>query len=579
MTRHFAILMISAIILLSCSNNSGQSSQIDNLSKMVIVNPDSAYRILDGFLQAGNKCSKRTKMKYEILRAEAMNNAYLSMDSLADMQKIVEYYNFHGNNRERIMSQYLMGCVYRDNGDAPLALRYYREAVSKVDTTQPSCDYRLISSIYAQITSILIEQRSPILAYEAAKKAYHLALKANDTLRAINYLEMSAVPYHMLNNLDSALAISKTAIKMYEQNAYHTQAARAESMCIDVYLKKNMLHEADISIQKFEEGSMLFGKDGDIYPGHETYYAYKAQYFYAIGKSDSALYYYDKLIPIGNIDLKAEAYRGLVSVYTKLGRSDSVSKYALLLCLATDSMNISSSIKEINRNHALYNYSESQRIAIEKSKDAARYRNILWFSILAAILIIVVASYKINLWRKKTRLKLIKENERYTSFINKYKSSQSELILLKKDTEAYKKKKEKEIYELQKELSLFQDEGISPELWDMEQSLMSSKIVQRFHNLASKGKYPSSAEWDDFTHNVTSKMPDFYNVISDETKRLTEKEKRLCMLIRLRFIKSESAILLNVTSQRLTNIRAFVNAKLFHEKGAKTLDYNIEMVK
>jgi len=472
-----------------------------------------------------------------------------------------------------------MGCVYRDKGDAPLALRYYREAVSKADTTQPSCDYRLLSCIYGQITGILIDQRSPILAYDAAKKAHHFALEANDTLRAINYFEMSAVPYHMLNNLDSALEISKTVIKMYEQNGYHTQASRAESMCIDVYLKKNMLHEARTSIQKFEKGSMLFGKNGDIYPGHETYYVYKAQYFFTIGKNDSALYYYDKLISIENIDLRVEAYRGLVSVYTKLGRGDSVSKYALLLSSATDSMNISSSIKEINRSHALYNYSESQRIAIKKSKDAARYRNILWFSITAVILVIIVASYKTNLWRKKTRLKLIKENERYISFINKYKISQSELMLLKKDTEAYKKKKEKEIYELKRELSLFQDEGISPELWDIEQALINSKIVQRFHELASKGKYPSSAEWEDFTHNITSKMPNFYKVINDETKHLTEKEKRLCMLIRLRFIKSESAILLNVTSQRLTNIRAFVNVKLFHNKGAKTLDYNIEMIK
>ena len=60
---------------------------------------------------------------------------------------------------------------------------------------------------------------------------------------------------------------------------------------------------------------------------------------------------------------------------------------------------------------------------------------------------------------------------------------------------------------------------------------------------------------------------------------LTEKEVNVCILIKLRFIPTEIATLLDLTRQRVSNIRRSINHKLFRKEVAKTLDSNIRRLK
>ena len=63
--------------------------------------------------------------------------------------------------------------------------------------------------------------------------------------------------------------------------------------------------------------------------------------------------------------------------------------------------------------------------------------------------------------------------------------------------------------------------------------------------------------------------------ICDERINLTEKEIRLCILARLNFIPTEMAALLDLSKQRITNIRTSANRKLFNEEGSRTFEANI----
>ena len=89
-------------------------------------------------------CGHRSQeMSEALLRAEEMNRNYQSMDTLKGMEQVADYYRpFLGRSQRYMRALYMLGCVYRDRGDAPMALHYYQEAVSQADTTDADCDAR-----------------------------------------------------------------------------------------------------------------------------------------------------------------------------------------------------------------------------------------------------------------------------------------------------------------------------------------------------------------------------------------------------------------------------------------------------
>jgi len=520
----------------------------------------------------------REKQQMTILleRADSMNLSDVPMDTLYWVKNVYDYFIKEGETGERIYASYMLGCVYRDRKDATTALRYFKEAVSMADTTRTDCDYHLLSRIYGQMASLFWKLRIPNMAMESVKDASRFALKAGDTLNVITYYQFQADFYHILNRFDSALYISKKAEKLYENHGYKEYSARTLPIVIDIHLRNNQFKEAAEALRKYEGESGLF-ENGEIKEGYQGYYVYKAQYFEGINAYDSALCYYKKILSYkdNNADLLVEAYKGLMSMYHKLNKADSLSKYALLLASTTDSMNVENAANELIQMQSVYNYKEFENVAIEKSEETKMYKIYIYIISLAAICIILAIAYFVRQWRRKIRKRLIEENKQYTYYLQQYKQSLTELKLLKKDSEEYRKKKEQDIQNLQQTLSLFQNDKSRPESWDIEHSLINSPIIERLHELANKGKYASSIEWEDLTSTISKSMPSFYNFISQENAHLTEKEIYLCILIRLRFIRSEYPILLNLTTQRITNMRADINAKLFNQKGVKGLDANI----
>ena len=107
----------------------------------------------------------------------------------------VDYLDWWGTPNERMTAHYLQGCVFRDQNNAPMALRCYRDAVSYADTTASDCDYRRLSRIYGQTADLFHRQRAPRLEIEAERKAVEYAWKAKDTLAAVIFYGSLCGPY------------------------------------------------------------------------------------------------------------------------------------------------------------------------------------------------------------------------------------------------------------------------------------------------------------------------------------------------------------------------------------------------
>ena len=112
------------------------------------------------------------------------------------------------------------------------------------------------------------------------------------------------------------------------------------------------------------------------------------------------------------------------------------------------------------------------------------------------------------------------------------------------------------------------------------EALRESEIANLFnqkkrHTL--KSSTPSEAEWKQLADAFAHYVPSFTATIANE-KQLSEQEWRVCLLQYLDFSTGEAAILLDTTSQAVTNAKSRANQKLFSEEKASTLGRNLKKI-
>ena len=132
------------------------------------------------------------------------------------------------------------------------------------------------------------------------------------------------------------------------------------------------------------------------------------------------------------------------------------------------------------------------------------------------------------------------------------------------------------IKDLQKELNKEQKEPETPVDLSLMDTLLNDETVRYFHRLADRGKAPDDESWKDLYDLMNRILPDFLGIVN-RNGMLSERDIRICMLIKLRFIPTEIATLIGESPQTITNRRARLLGKVFGEKGgAKDFDARIQ---
>lgn len=526
----------------------------------------------DGFMHS----SQAQRMQSLLLQAEEMNQNYVMMDTLSFMPEVLDYFKHHGTEEECMRANYMMGCVFRDRGDYPRALVYYHDATRLVDTL--SCNHSRLSRIYGQMASLFHQQRFPQKELSLWKDCRKHALQAGDSLMATGALSMMGSVYMHLKMNDSALSVLNQVSSDYKTLGRIDLAASSLGSRAWFYLQCDSLNLAKKDIDEYIVNSGYFEENGDVAPGREIFFYFQGLYYEKIQRMDSALYFYRKLVSFPHdIQNLENGYKGMMSVFCALGQIDSVKHYAILYKNANDTANFKYTANEISRAEMIYNYSESQRNVLDKSRQT----NLLWhicYSLFIVIATIVIfGTLYIKRMGRKHQWALVSMNEKYNRVLVDYTKALGELDQLETDSDSMISEKENNIKELRSVLMSYQ-ESSDIQTWDFEQYSLNHEIVKRLHGYAIQTIIPTDTEWADLSSVVSLLFPDFYQHLLQFRNNLTEKEFRVCLLIRLHFIPSEIAVLLNLTKQRVSNMRSAINGKLFHQNGAKSLDKNLDQL-
>ena len=495
---------------------------------------------------------------------------------LPTVDSLVRYFDRHGNANEKMMVHYLKGRVHHDMGESPIALECYQRATEMADTTQKGCDLHTLAAIYGQMANLFHMQYLPDDEMKALKMVEHYAMKNNDTLTAITAYRLRTGVYFLLNDTDSMLSVTKRSVSLYRKYGRNDLAAQILIMPISVSLDRGQYKEAWKYMQVYEKESGFFDSNGNARQGKGLYYYYKGLYLLSQNQLDKAISLFHKVLSGGFLEA---GYKGLLIAYEQKYIPDSIAKYAKLFADANDSSYLNVNQERVRQVSAMYNYNRSQRLADKKTIEAERYKKIIYIIIGVGVFSVIVLFRIWRLYERNNRNKILIWNKKYYDTLTQYQNVRNDLMLSFKNFEQYRTGKEKEVEELRQSLSVFLEDKTNPEIWNLELFVSSSSIVKRMHELAYKAKQPSEVEWDDLRQLLCKHLPSFYKLIKDDKYGLSNQEQNVAMLIRLRFIPTELIALLNLSKQRVTNIRSDINHKLFHEKGTKDLDANLMRIK
>jgi tetratricopeptide (TPR) repeat protein len=517
-----------------------------------------------------------SKVRQELQRVDSLNSHDIPLDTITTMDAVVDYLDWWGTANERMTAHYLLGSVYRDQDNAPMALRCYRDAVSYADTTASDCDYHRLSRIYGQIADLFHRQRAPRLEIEAERKAVEYAWKAKDTLAAVIFYGSLCGPYHMLNDMDSVIIILEELNHICKSIGQEAISASFGVAATDVYLRRSDLSKAQAALSEYEQRSGFFDNHGNIESGREIYYKFKGLLYDKRGEKDSAEYYYRKLLRYCNDnDNATAAYQGLFSLYNQIGNADSIAKYAALYCQANDSASFRHSADELTRTHALYNYEEHERIAAMKTQEADRYRQAIFF-LIVILSVAGYASYRyVKRQQRRKRAALVAANQEYHALLVQYQRLQQDMQLSQQSLDEFRDEKEREISQLIQQLSLYQDTPLLSEHWHIEQAMLDTPVISDLHHIACQAKVASNVQLKELREFVEAQLPDFFTAINNKEAMLTPQELSVSILIRLQFSQGELSALFGVSKQRINNIKRSINRKLFKSDGAVTLNDNI----
>ena len=570
--REFILLRNSVFftllyILVGCTGNRVQMQRLQVIDSLMESHPQAAYDSLCRFdsLEVPD-ASRKVAMKCRMLMAKAQNKLYLQLSADTKFQEVVDYYDSWGTDNEKMQAYYLLGCVYRDQKDAPKAMMSYKKAVECADTLSKECDYSTLSKVYGQMADIYRFQYLHKEAIGCEQKYGYYAARVKDNVSFIQSFDFIANEYLGLGDTLKAIEQTQKCHELFKMHGMQKLAAKTLPTLIYIYLQRSQYNEARCYMDIYEKESGLFNREGNIQEKYEHYYKLKGMFYLGVNRIDSAEYYYRKL---GRYGFKYETAQGLLSAYRMRLNVDSIRKYSILCEREMDEILNGTQANAVVQAASLYDYTRLQKKIAEEilHKERNKY---LWMFICFMVLgslVFLVGKYK----RMKNRMsqKIAKVNQRL-------EKASEELSLLQENKDIFIQKKQNEIAALQDKFREYREKYEKYNWLDKEKMLMESDIVVKFMEMAKPKRIhidPKEEDWQELYDVMLQYKPLLFERI--RKGKLSPQEFQICILVYLEMDNTAIAFLINTTTKTVSNAKQKINRKLFDEKSASTLFGNL----
>ena len=599
---HYQISFLLIFLILGCSGGRNYRAQLKRADSLMTAHPDSAYTILTSIDSADiHKQRKAIRMRYELLRAEAQNKLYVPFTTDSVMRKVAAYYkspwrkyilrSSHSASNEALKSLYLLGCVYRDLHEAPIALLTWEDAVAAADTTAVDCDYATLFRVYGQMAEMYMWQRFPEMELQSQRLFIKYALAAGDTLNYLRGKLHSNSAYFALGDTAAILSNIEDVRLQYLERGLVQEAARVYPSAIDIAVEIGQYERARKMMDEYELHSGLFDEKGNIVNSRIRYHYIKGLYYLGINAIDSAEFQFRKLLS-DSLHL-VDACRGLVKLYQFKHDADSAFKYGRLYEAALSRFLDNQNGEAIIQAQAMYNYQRQQQKAQAEEQKAKRWRiggilATLITSILALIIYLYYIAAKEERNRKEQELRHVTDS--YNLTLEHLNKAQAEALILQQslsDKEALERLSEDKAEQVKQLEALVEDLHSQIDLLQDEPTRLSakeSKMVSQFQYIATShnskgddgiitfipGRCATSEEWDLMLEMFQECRPQLYVFLKEA--QLTGNSMKICILSRYGFKNSDISTLTDLDIKYVSNARRKLAKETFHLRSAYELN-------
>jgi two-component system, NtrC family, sensor kinase len=252
------------------------------------------------------------------------------------------------------------------------------------------------------------------------RKSFSIATQINDnTLLSQAYRHLGQINLR-INRLDSALMFYEKSLDYSAKSGYRKYSNMAFNDMGDIYLRKEL---KDRALQNYRN-ALHISKEQNNYWGIGTSYITFANYYNAINRTDSALYYaklgLETLESTGQVRYYLDAYKTLVAIYKNLGKPDSALLYLELSSAMEDSLISLEKIKQL-QNVGFDEQLRLQELEKESIQTRSRVRTYSLLSGLGIVLLVALLLYRNN--RQKQKANGVLEQT-----LTNLKSTQAQLI-------------------------------------------------------------------------------------------------------------------------------------------------------
>lgn len=334
-------LILTALTLLAgCIESRHSGTMLENVEMRLETYPDSAKLILsqlDSQKRRMDRKPEAERMDFELSYAYAMNKAYRNFTDDRGLNKVTSYYEKNGTAYEKMMSQYLSACVYRDLDNWSKVMEHTLRAIEQYDSTDSRRHYRLLYKIYGLKSDAEYEVNLASAQIMSIDKAVYYAHKAGDPINALRILSHKGLAYSLRGDFDSVIVHNTRCAQEFRKIGAYDDANITEGATMDAFLNKKDFKRLKKAIDIFSHTTKVTG--GTEGQKNNVFYYYKAEYYRNTGLMDSALYFLTKGLHESVVmDDKHAILEGLSAFYRQTGNNDSVSKYAILASELYDSI-------------------------------------------------------------------------------------------------------------------------------------------------------------------------------------------------------------------------------------------------
>ncbi len=388
----YLILLLCIFCVTSCHHRYVYPPVLRMADSLTYVAPQQSLQVLDSIVEEMVKADKPTRMYYQLLSIKAKDKAYITHTSDSLMLSLVDYYEHGGDKALLPEAYYYLGSTYRDLKDAPRALDAFQKALDTVDKTPSS----LLRMIHNQMGWLYFRQYMYDDALASYLEGYRCDSLLKDSFEMSSDLVNIASIYGAKENYEAFVDYLMMAREIADKMNNQFMCDEVDTQIAALYIELGRSEEA----KQLMQSPIAHVKSSNL----SSVYSNAAKAYLYTGDTDSASFFYKRILEEGNIYAKRAAYEGLAEIASKGNDIEMATNYFKLFRQTSDSIQLINATESVAQMKSLYNYQLRERENQKLQQQKERIRNQYIISALVGIILITLLTASVLYYRRRQRL-------------------------------------------------------------------------------------------------------------------------------------------------------------------------------